>query len=321
MHASVIMVCVSRRDDAALVQRYLATLDQASPSTRRQRAWALGELLTHAGEQLPGAPLLGPAAVTSWVDTAAAEPRPASLPGLRARASAARALARYAEATGAAPPGTWDAIAAALRLPAPAPTPRTKHDRVRHLLTRAHPDLSPGGVLPAVWARFCAHTHLLALTGAREDVMAGLDLHAVTAATTTPAAPVTPNTPAAQATPTTPGTAVRTTDLAGEHRVALPGPARLALGAWLQARAGVVAALRGTEPTALWVRVRPSTDHRSGSLRPAGLPLSDRGLRLSFTTTLALIELSEPAVRDLTVADVRGYGRRATDTTHTAPGP
>ncbi len=299
--ASVIIVVVTAAPDHQLVESYLATLHDASPSTRRQRSWALTELLTHAAA-LPGSPLLDPALITSWIDTAAAEPHPASLPGLRARASAARALARHAETTGAAPPGTGAALAAALRLPAPPPLPRTKDDRVRHLLTRAHPDLFPGGLLPPVWARFCAHVHLLAATGAREDVMAGLDLAAVGAAPTT--GPTTGRT-------TGPGDGrVRTTDLAGTRSSSLPRPARVALAAWLEARAGVVAGLRGGHPTALWVRVRPSTDRRTGTLRPAGLPLSDRGLRLSFTTTVKLVELTEPAVAELTVADVRGYGRK-----------
>ena len=110
------------------------------------------------------------------------EDSPASLPGLRARAAAARALARHGEAVGAVAPGTLDALVAALALPAPVPVARTRAEAVRHLLTLASPERYPGGVLPAVWARFCAHTHLLALTGAREDVCAHLELAAVDAA-------------------------------------------------------------------------------------------------------------------------------------------
>ncbi len=283
---------------SALVQAYLSTLEGASPSTRRQRAWALGELLAHAESQLPGAELLSPEVVTSWIDTAATTEPPASLPGLRARAGAARALALHAERAGAVPAGTWQVLATALRLPAPATVVRTRDDAVRHLLTRAHPDLSPGGVLPAVWARFCAHTHLLALTGAREDVMAHLDLAAVGASSEGPGAERA-------------GTTVTTTDLDGAHRWSLSTPTRVAVTAWLEHRAAVVAALTGGAPTALWVRVRPSSDRRTGRLRPAGLPLSDRGLRLSFTTTLARVALAEAPVRDVTVADVRAHGRRS----------
>ncbi len=291
----------------ALVQHYLDTLTHASPSTVRQRRWALRELLAHVAgpdgpEPLPGASpvatLLSPDTVTAWVDAAATdEARPASLPGLRARASAARALAGHAEELRLVPAGTLDALATALALPAPAPLPRTRGDQVRRLLALAVPDRYPGAVLPAVWARFCAHTHLLALTGAREDVMAGLALEAVDAGGAGGTA----------------GSAslrnVTTVDLAGTHRWPLEGRARTAVGAWLDHRRAVVADLEGSDPRALWVRVRPASDRFGGALRPAGLRISDRGLRLSFTTTTALLALVDRGLDDVSVADVRAYGR------------
>ncbi len=288
----------------ALVQQYLATLTDASPSTVRQRRWALRELLAHVcgpdgPDAVPGqraaVTLLSPDVVTAWVDAAAAdESRPASLPGLRARASAARALAAHAEEVRAVPVGTLDALADALALPAPAPVPRHRADQVRRLLSLAVPDRYPGGILPEVWTRFCAHTHLLALTGAREDVMAGLALDAVDAGG-----------PAGEGALAQ----VTTVDMAGTHRWGLTGHARSATRAWLDHRARVVAGLQGSDPLALWVRIRPASDRFGGALRPAGLKISDRGLRLSFTTTVALLALVDRGLQDVTVADVRAYGR------------
>ncbi len=288
----------------ALVQHYLATLTAASPSTVRQRRWALRELLAHAAgpdgpEPLPGrdpvGALLSPDLVTAWVDAAATdEAHPASLPGLRARASAVRALAAHAEELRLAPTGTLDALVTALAMPAPVPVPRTRADQVRRLLARAVPGRYPGAILPEVWARFCAHTHLLALTGAREDVMAGLALDAVDAGGPAGSGAL---------------RQVTTVDLAGTHRWELEGHARTAVRAWLDHRGRVVAGLQGSDPKALWVRIRPASDRFGGALRPAGLKISDRGLRLSFTTTTALLALVDRGLEEVTVADVRAYGR------------
>ncbi|TNM70166.1 hypothetical protein FHN55_00215, partial [Streptomyces sp. NP160] len=87
-----------------LVEGYLATLGAASPSTQRQRTWALRELLAHAPSSPAAA--LAPDPVRAWLDLAATADPPASLPGLRARASAVRALTQHAETTGAVPVGT-----------------------------------------------------------------------------------------------------------------------------------------------------------------------------------------------------------------------
>jgi hypothetical protein len=89
----------------------------------------------------------------------------------------------------------------------------------------------------------------------------------------------------------------------------LPEPARTALSGWLADRAVLASLLRGSDPGALWLRVRPSTDLRTGALRPAGLPLSDRGLRLAFTTTLAVLALEDRDLEDLSTAAVRAYAR------------
>jgi hypothetical protein len=359
---------VSVPDDAALVEAYLASLADAPAATRRQRSWALRDLLDHlevaaeasaeasgevaagaltaptgpaqspavtedeAGRDLAGIPpggrrhprttssgaldvsgdagdagaalaspgrlsaftgparlpgALDPDAVAGWLFEAASGPRAASLPGLRARASAVRALATYAEEHRLASPGTLESLRPVLRLstpigPAPADSPR-----VRQLLALAHPDAGGHGVLAAVWTRFCAHTHLLALSGAREDVLAAVELDDVADGLLTLREP------------------------AQSGQWSLPAPAQRALQAWLASRAEVVRSLRGSEPTALWLRVRPSADRRTGALRPAGLPLSARGLRLAFTTTLAALEPRAPQLHGLGTHEVRGHAKFA----------
>ncbi len=363
------------------VEGYLATLGATSPSTQRQRTWALRELLAHPGASSPAA-LLTPTHVRSWLDAAATADPPASLPGLRARASAARALAQHGERTAALPAGTSDALAPVLRMPAPPLAPGPDPDPVRRLLVAAHPDARPLAVHPAVWTRFCAHVHLLALTGEREDVMATLRVEDVAAGPTldnshtshaeppvrsSPSGPVRstavepgshidgdavtpplfsdaggddaaeeadeaplgagevwpPEGPAdadADRDPGTgplPGAAVAA--VAGTHVRIQTGlsprswrlgePARAAVSGWLADRALLAALLRGSDPAALWLRVRPSTDLRTGALRPAGLPVSDRGLRLAFTTTLAVLALEDRSLADLSTAAVRAYAR------------
>lgn len=383
-----------------LVDGYLATLGATSPSTQRQRTWALRELVARVDASGPSSPaaVLAPDPVRAWLDSAATAEPPASLPGLRARASAVRALTQHAETTGAVPVGTAAALAGVLRMPAPPLAPGPDPDPVRRLLVKAHPDARPLAVHPAVWTRFCAHVHLLALTGEREDVMATLRLADVTTAApedprTAPAAapsdaPDTAGTAGTAGTPHTPRPTPPTTSphidpvsgshvdgdavtpplfadephsgvsgVSGESDVSdvsdvvlapatvdagagwthldpagpggravvathvrvetglaprswkLPEPARTALSGWLADRAVLASLLRGPDPGALWLRVRPSTDLRTGALRPAGLPLSDRGLRLAFTTTLAVLALEDRDLEDLSTAAVRAYAR------------
>ncbi|TXR56667.1 hypothetical protein [Quadrisphaera setariae] len=395
-----------------LVEDYLATLGSTSPSTQRQRTWALRELLAWVEPSGASSPTtaLAPQPVRAWLDTAATADPPASLPGLRARAGAVRALTQHAETTGAVPVGTAAALAGVLRMPAPPLAPGPDPDPVRRLLIKAHPDARPLAVHPAVWTRFCAHVHLLALTGEREDVMATLRLADVTtsaAPSSTPADTTDSTTDSrgtshsrsantsqdggdltgvrkdgfladAHTSPHPPhidpvsgshidgdavtpplftenshdgsrpdsreglppegeesdaalapaavdagagwerpegwaGTAVAThvrieTGLA-PRAWKLPEPARTALSGWLADRTVLASLLRGSDPGALWLRVRPSTDLRTGALRPAGLPLSDRGLRLAFTTTLAVLALEDRDLEDLSTAAVRAYAR------------
>lgn len=366
-----------------LVEGYLATLGATSASTQRQRTWALRELLAWSQTSaLPSpAAALAPQPVRAWLDAAATADPPASLPGLRARASAVRALTQHAETTGALPAGTAASLAAVLRMPAPPLAPGPDPDPVRRLLVKAHPDARPLAVHPAVWTRFCAHVHLLALTGEREDVMATLDLADVTT-TSQPTSQHTSQSPgnltpplvgphagdpafphidpqsgshidgdavtpplfsqpeesdvvlapptadAGQGWPTRGGwagpagsggsgaavssvvaTHVRIQSGLTPRSWKLPEPARTALSGWLADRAVLASLLRGSDPAALWLRVRPSTDLRTGALRPAGLPLSDRGLRLAFTTTVAVLALEDRDLEDLSTAAVRAYAR------------
>lgn len=375
------------------VEGYLATLGAASPSTQRQRTWALRELLAHSTGLSSPAAMLTPDHVRSWLDVAATADPPASLPGLRARASAARALAQHGERSAGLGAGTVDALGPVLRMPAPPLAPGPDPDPVRRLLVAAHPDRRPLAVHPAVWTRFCAHVHLLALTGEREDVMAQLALVDVTGGVTG-GGPPPPDSVISTVgghigeTPAGGDTSPETASLAGDishamrknsHTALAPGshidgdsvtpplfaaaeepdqltdqavrweqvkdaareqqgdrslpaaavagthlaitgglnprswpmsePARTAVNGWLRDRAVLSALLQGAEPAALWLRVRPSTDLRTGALRPAGLPVSDRGLRLAFTTTVAVLALEDPDLADLSTAAVRAYAR------------
>lgn len=77
----------------------------------------------------------------------------------------------------------------------------------------------------------------------------------------------------------------RVAPIVTEH-VELSGPARVAVGHWLRARAELVDALDGGPVRALWVTVQAThlqlEDGRSVP-RPAGLPLMPRGLARSYT--------------------------------------
>jgi hypothetical protein len=142
---------------------------------------------------------------------------------------------------------------------------------------------SPWGVPPAVWARFAAHVHLLAATGAGENDLARL----------------------------------RVEDLGHGNEVVtlrtgavrLSDPARRTVDVWLAARAAVVRQLEGTDPAALWIRIHPGKDPRTGVIAPAGLAISARGLRLSFQSVRAALAAEDPRVADVTVRDVRALGR------------
>lgn len=265
-----------------VTERYLAALE-GSASTQRQRRWALRDLCQHATEtgRTDAGEALQPDALAAWL--AARETpedgRPASVAGVRARASAARALTEFVRAhhlvAGIADAGD--------RLSRPDTAAAVHDTRAgRYLLSMASSGC-PWGVPSAVWARFCAHVHLLAATGAGENDLARL----------------------------------RVEDLSAAHDVVtlrtgpvpLTDPARRSLDVWLAARTEVVRRLSGSDPAALWIRIHPGKDPRTGVIAPAGLAISARGLRLSFQTVRAALAAEDPRVADVSVRDLRALGR------------
>lgn len=267
-------------DDVA--ERYLEALE-ASESTRRQRRWALRDLCEYAAEagRSDAGEALHPESLAAWL--AARETpqdgRAASVAGVRARASAARAITDFARERRLVPglPDLGDALSR-------PDTVAAVHDpRVGRLLLSRVSQGSPWGVPAAVWARFCAHVHLLAATGARENDLARLRVEDLAARYDAVHLPV--------------GT------------VALPDAARRSLDVWVAARSGVIRQLEGSDPLALWIRIHPGKDPRTGVIAPAGLAISARGLRLSFQTVRAALAAEDPRIADVSVRDVRALGR------------
>lgn len=265
-----------------VTERYLANLE-GSTSTLRQRRWALrdlGEYATETGRTGAG-DALHPDALAAWL-TAREQPvdgRTASVAGVRARAGAARALTEFVRTHHLAPaiPEAGDALTR-------PDTAAAVHDpRAGRYLLSMTSSGAPWGVPAAVWARFAAHVHLLAATGAGENDLARL----------------------------------RVEDLSPAHdevrlrtgAVALPDHSRHAIEAWLSARTDVVRLLTGSDPGALWVRIHPGKDRRTGVIAPAGLAISARGLRMSFQTVRAALAAEDPRVAEVSVRDVRALGR------------
>ena len=263
-----------------LVQTYLDQLE-GSQSTVRQRRWALRDLLAYAGSQhgpaLMSAPsLLEPDLLTAWVARAQNDPvAPASQAGLRARAGAARALDCFARAQHLLGPGEATP-SADLTLAAPPNPAETDLASARYLLTVAA-GVAPWPVHPGVWARFAAHAHLSAATGAGETALAGMT----------------------------------TGDLAdaGGSSTALSDRSRLTVERWLEVRAGLVDELQGSDPAALWLRVHPSTNRRTGQVAAAGLAITARGLRLAFTHMVAAAAGVDARVASVRPRDLRALGR------------
>ena len=148
----------------------------------------------------------------------------------------------------------------------------------------------PYGVHPDVWVRFGAHVHLLASTGATESVLASLTRSSV-------------------------NLAARTVQLAPDRDpVTLDSRCVAILSSWLQHRAEVVQMLEGTDPGQLWIRVRPAGDRRGGPVRPAGMPISVRGLRLAYQSTRDILAVHDPDLADVEIRAVRAHHQ------HPAPG-
>lgn len=266
-----------------LVEVYLAQLEGAE-STVRQRRWALRNLLTFVAEQgeperMPGRMLLDPDLLTSWVTSAASDPRaPASQAGLRARASAVRALDCFARAQNLLGPDVHPP--APLTLAAPPGPAATDRSAARHLLTVAA-GVAPWPAHPGVWARFAAHAHLAAVTGSGEGALAALTIHDLT----------------------------ETGALPG---VELSERARLTVARWIGVRTALIADLQGSDPGALWLRVHPSTNPRTGKIAPAGLAITARGLRMAFTHMVATAAGVDDRVAQVRPRDLRALGREPT---------
>ena len=256
------------------VQVYLDRLD-AAPSTVRQRRWALRDLQAFADDRAgPGGSTAGHALEARTLQDWLASRADSTVSAQRARASAARALAAFMRDHLAA----TDLAEARGSLPLPAaPRADRSADRGRALLAATAAG-RPRPVLPEVWARFVAHVRLLAATGAGEDALARL----------------------------------RVAEAAGSNVLGRPVPdgARHAVQAWLLVRSEVVSGLQGSDPGSLWVRVHAGADRRTGHIAPAGLAISARGLRLSFTTVRDALAASGHRVGDVQVRDVRAVAER-----------
>ncbi|RYV50094.1 hypothetical protein [Pengzhenrongella frigida] len=263
-----------------LVEVYLGQLEGAE-STVRQRRWALRDLLAFVAEQgepahLTGRMLLDPELLTAWVTRAANDPdAPASQAGLRARAGAARALDGFARAQNLLGPDVH--APAPLTLAAPPGPAKTDRSAARHLLTVAA-GAAPWPVHPGVWARFAAHAHLAAVTGSGEGALAALTVHDLTATGSLPG-------------------------------VELDDRARLTVARWVGVRTALVADLQGSDPGALWLRVHPSTNPRTGKIAPAGLAITARGLRMAFTHMVAAAAAVDDRVATVRPRDLRALGR------------
>lgn len=273
---------------SAATNAYLADLDK-SPATIRARRWALTDLATfaaaHTGDiNPPAATALADDVLAAWI----------AQPGIpvatqRSKAAAARALTQYlrdrGDLTTSAEP------APALRMQAP---PRASVDTAgaRYLLHATGGDI-PYPIPAAIWSRFVAHVHVLAATGATESQLAGARLE----------------------------------DISANHELItlksepypLTDPARHALAAWLEMRRSVTLNLQGADPSALWIRIHPGRNHRTKTIAPAGLKITERGLRHSFTVVRDTLAATDPRLADVTVRDVRALGRD--EWTPTRPNP
>lgn len=255
-------------------------ISAATGSTRRQRRWALADLVSFTGP-VPAVQALSGPSLQAWLVDRAGPARTTPLPSLRARASSARALLDHAVEFGILTRQQSADARALLALPAPTQVAEAAPDAaVRRLLTASVSD-APAGITYANWDRFGAHLRLLAQTGLPERALAH----------------------------------VRLEDLAGKT-LTLPGgtwtltqPTNRAVAQWLERRASIVDALQGSDPGALWLRVAPA-GRPDGSTAPAGLPISQRGLRMAFATCVAALRAEDEQLDDIDIASVRRQAAR-----------
>ena len=273
----------------------MRSLDDVSESTRRQRRWALNDLLAYAPS--PGLALghdLTPDRVSAWLVQAAQE-RGGSLASLRARASAVRALARHALETGALCAEDVAELERVLELPAPTRAHAKGSNAVGELLSYAAWERRPYGVHPDVWARFAAHIHLLSATGAAERALSRLQVADLDMLHGT----------------------VRLPDHDRPHPV---GKTTIAVvRSWLERRKEIVSQLEGSDPGALWVRVRPSGDRHGDRTHQAGLPISQRGLRWAFQDTRDQLAAHHPDFAHVEIRAIRAHRQPVATTKGTEP--
>ncbi|GAA3822321.1 hypothetical protein [Cellulomonas soli] len=266
----------------SVIGRYMSDLE-ASPATRRQRRWAFEDLVAFVATRFdtpsPAADLvLREDVLHAWLERPGESGHAPSVASARARASAARALTRYAVENRLLVPV---AEGPELRLPAPPPADRDRPAGALLLAAAAGP--APWGVPTSIWARFSAHVHLLAATGATERELALVTLAAL-------------------------GPQNRSIRVPELGVVELGDRAARSLTRWLALRAATVESLQGSDPQTLWIRLHPGKDHRTGVIAPAGLTISPRGLRLSFGTVRDVLGSTDPRLASVTVRDVRALG-------------
>ncbi len=259
-----------------VVGRYLGELGERHPETARAYRWALTNLAAQLGSERFGA-ALDDGTVVRWTTSPTGSGREPSAASVRQRATATRALVRFAVEQRLLDAARADAVLDALRRPATPPVDRDTAP-ARVLLARAA-GRRPHGVSWHVWLRFRAHVLTLAATGAPERDLGAARLTDLAEDRTT-------------------------LRLAGE-RYPLDGATRHAVQAWLPVRDAVVATLQGTPPAQLWVRVHPSVHPRTGAVAAVGLPITARGLRKAFQDVVEALAASDPRVATCTVAHVR----------------
>lgn len=269
-------------DVGRAVARYLPTLEgDVRPSTLRAYRWALTDLATTWGRE-PLEEVLAGERLTLWLAAPMAggrEPSPASV---RQRATATRALVRWAVAERVLDAATAATALELLRRPATPPADRQTAP-ARVLLARAAGG-RPHGVSWHVWVRFRAHVMLLAETGAPERVLGRALL-----------ADLVPD---------------RTHVVLAGERYALRDTTRHALGTWLEAREELVATLQGSPPPQLWVRAHPSVHPRTGAVAAVGMPITARGLRKAFGDVVLALVGHDPRLHGCSVAHVRALAPR-----------
>lgn len=252
-------------DTRTVIASYATTLETLSAATARQRRWVLNRMSTDP--ELLRAPASElHRALDTWLSNL---PPTMPLPTRAALTSAARQLLTHAQHHGLTPPGRprW-------HLPAPTPTstPPAHITALVAALSNDPPEPWPA----ALWARTRAHTFVLHDTGATLQAAANLTLDDLEPSGICLAATVHP----------------------------LPIYTRVALKAWLEARTHLTSHLQGTPPTALWVRAHPAR-RPDGTLAAAGLPISDRGLRMAYNTTLKMLRRHDPSLPAIPQAHLR----------------